>query len=101
METPKLVCTLAEAAEMAGISQRTLNRLSEIGTGPKVTHIGRRRLILRSTLQAWLQERETASQLPKQSRSFTPPPGYMESEKLLRATCMTDEIDELFKNGVL
>lgn len=45
---------LREAAEIAQVHERTLQRQIEAGTGPTLTRIGKRILIRESDLKRWL-----------------------------------------------
>lgn len=51
--------TLAEAAEAARISRRYLQALLQRCEGPPVIRLGRRLIIRREALQAWLVSKET------------------------------------------
>ena len=59
---PKLdtLLNLNEAADFLRISRRTLHSLIADGDGPPTLTIGRRRLVRRSALEAWLSDREGA-----------------------------------------
>ncbi|WP_393958821.1 helix-turn-helix domain-containing protein [Methylorubrum sp. POS3] len=52
--------TLAEAAEATRISRRHLQALLQLDEGPPVIRLGRRLIIRREALQAWLVSRETS-----------------------------------------
>jgi Helix-turn-helix domain len=47
-----------EAAAELKVCGRTLNRWQKLGEGPPTTRLGRRVLYNRSSLLAWLRERE-------------------------------------------
>jgi hypothetical protein len=61
-ETPKMqVLSYKEAAERAGIVQRSLERLIASGEGPAVVHMSqRRRGVLDCDLDRWLLSRRKA-----------------------------------------
>ena len=50
--------TLAEAADLLRVSIRHLQNLLRQGEGPPVIHLGRRCIIRREALNAWLVARE-------------------------------------------
>ncbi|KAA0688478.1 MULTISPECIES: helix-turn-helix transcriptional regulator [Azospirillum] len=50
--------SIREFCQRYGISERTFFRLDDRGEAPKTIRIGRRRLILEETAQAWLRARE-------------------------------------------
>jgi excisionase family DNA binding protein len=52
------ILNLSEAADFMRISRRTLHSLIADGIGPPTLTIGRRRLIRRTALEAWLADRE-------------------------------------------
>ena len=54
------VLKLIEAAGYLRVSLRTLHNLFADGDGPPTIQIGRRRLVRRSALEAWLADREGA-----------------------------------------
>lgn len=54
------VLSLNEAAGYLRVSRRTLHSLIADGDGPPTIQIGRRRLIRRTALEAWLADREGA-----------------------------------------
>ena len=54
------VLSLNEAAGYLRISRRTLHSLIADSAGPPTIQIGRRRLIRRTALEAWLADREGA-----------------------------------------
>ncbi len=52
------VLTYNEAAQRAGVTRRTIERLIAVGEGPAVVHLtGRRRGILEDDLKSWLLAR--------------------------------------------
>jgi hypothetical protein len=56
-----IVYTYNEAATIAGVARRTLERLISIGEGPAIIELSaRRRGILDADLRAWLQRRRRA-----------------------------------------
>lgn len=58
--TPSVdVLTLEEAAGALRVSQRHLHKIMADGNGPPVVRLGRRKLIMRETLQQWLMSRES------------------------------------------
>lgn len=56
-----LALTFEEFCKEIKISSRTLQRLIAAGNGPRVTHLGGRRVILRETAEAWLRQQESSS----------------------------------------
>jgi len=52
------ILNLSEAADFMRISRRTLHSLIAKSDGPPTLTIGRRRLIRRTALEAWLADRE-------------------------------------------
>ena len=50
--------TQDEAASELRVCRRTLDRWQRLNEGPPITKIGRRVLYRRSSVQAWLRERE-------------------------------------------
>ena len=54
----KLSLSVAEAALVIGVSQRTLEREIKTGSLPSF-RIGKRRLIKRSSLEAWIRSQES------------------------------------------
>ncbi len=50
--------TQEEAASELRVCRRTLDRWQRLNEGPPITKIGRRVLYRRSSVQAWLRERE-------------------------------------------
>ncbi|MFQ5745119.1 MAG: helix-turn-helix transcriptional regulator, partial [Acidobacteriota bacterium] len=52
--------SVEEAARLAGIGRATLWALIAAGDGPASLRVGRRRLIRRQALEAWLRELEAA-----------------------------------------
>ena len=52
--------SLRDAAKALGVSARTLSRWVQIGQGPARTLIGRRVYYRKSTVEAWLAQREEA-----------------------------------------
>lgn len=50
--------TISEAAGLLRVSLRHLQNLLRQGEGPPVVHLGRRRIIRREALNAWLVARE-------------------------------------------
>ena len=51
--------SIREFCQRYNISERTFFRLDDRGEAPKTIRIGRRRLILEDTAQAWLRARES------------------------------------------
>jgi predicted DNA-binding transcriptional regulator AlpA len=57
---PSQILNYSKAAQLAGLSIRTLQRLCREGSGPKRTQLSRRRVGIRiSDLLAWLESRAT------------------------------------------
>jgi excisionase family DNA binding protein len=57
-DTESDLLTIAEAADTARISRRHLQALLQRHAGPAVIRLGRRVIIRREALQAWLVSRE-------------------------------------------
>lgn len=55
---PRLGMSIAEFCNRAGFSERHFFRLDARGEAPKTVRVGRRRLILEETAQAWLRALE-------------------------------------------
>lgn len=62
METEAL--TVAEAAKCARLSRAGLYKLLRAGEGPRVAKLGRRTVVLRSSLRDWLCQCEAATAQP-------------------------------------
>ncbi len=58
-DTDQGVLTIAETASLLRVSLRHLQNLLRQGDGPPVVHLGRRRIIRREALNAWICARET------------------------------------------
>jgi hypothetical protein len=71
VNNPLVVYTYNEAAEIAGVARRTLERLIAIGQGPAIIELSpRRRGILKTDLQAWLQRHRRSPSGEAQASSF-------------------------------
>jgi excisionase family DNA binding protein len=57
---PRLLISVAEAARMTGLSKGTATKLYLSGEWPSI-QIGRRRLIVLSDLEKWVDERKAAA----------------------------------------
>lgn len=55
---PCATLSLAECAEMVGVSTRLLYKLIERGEGPPLIRLGRRIIIRRESAEQWLSARE-------------------------------------------
>lgn len=53
---PRLLVSVAEAAQMTGLSERTVVRLYQSGEWPSIK-VGTRRLIVLDRLQRWIADR--------------------------------------------
>jgi predicted DNA-binding transcriptional regulator AlpA len=49
---------LRQGAEVSGISERTLRKFIKMGTGPRVTRLGKLILIDRDALSEWFASKE-------------------------------------------
>lgn len=54
----QLGMSIAEFCQRVGVSERQFFRLDARGEAPKTVRVGKRRLILEETAQAWLRARE-------------------------------------------
>ena len=62
MPADDVLLTEAEVAEMLRVSQRTVRRWRNEGTGPPALRIGRRIRYRRSAVETWLDRRDQASE---------------------------------------
>ena len=54
----RLAYSITEAAKIIGISRTLLYNVLDAGNGPPTLKLGRRRLVRRAALDAWLREKQ-------------------------------------------
>jgi|GEM_PF-6371475 len=82
MSNETLVLTVTELCKELGISRSGFYLLQKKGGGPRLTRLGGRNVILRTTALEWLRDLEKASQPSDPIPPFVEPPG-MEMQDLL------------------